>query len=82
MIPMFLSTILINFCVGYFCGWIRGRLKRNILDEKEKQDIYCAGWEDSIYNLIEEYDRQYYIKQRAIEGFKEFQCSYKKVEPH
>ena len=82
MIPVFFFAMLINFSIGCFCGWICGRTKREVLDEEEKLDIYCAAWQDSIYNILQEYDDRYYIKERALDGFKEFQSHYKKAGPH
>lgn len=80
MIFLLLVLLAPTLGIGFFCGWIRGRIKREELDEREKQKIYCAGWEDSIYNILDEYDKRYYSHKRAMEGFKEFQSLYKKDE--
>jgi len=77
-----LFFVIFQFCIAFAFGWFRGNMKRFELDEKEKLDLYCAGWRDSIYNILGEYDDQYYFKERALDGFKEFQSSFKKVEPH
>lgn len=74
--------IISQLCIGYAFGWFRGNDARRELDEKEKLDIYCAGWRDSIYNIVGEYDDRLYFRERAVDGYKEFQSSFKKVEPH
>lgn len=82
MVTLYVLFILSQFLVGFALGWLRGHAKRQELEEKEKLDLYCAGWRDSIYNILGEYNENYYFKERAVDGFKEFQSAGKKPEPH
>jgi len=43
-----LLFVIFQFCIAFAFGWFRGNMKRFELDEKEKLDLYCAGWRDSI----------------------------------
>ena len=68
--------------IGYFLGWVRGRISARTAEKRQRRKIYCAGWHDGLFYAIGEYDPRYYIEQRALEGFEEYESFTQKPKSH
>lgn len=77
-----IGCLTISSAIGYFCGWLRGRFCAKLVEREDRRRIYCAGWQDSLFHAIGEYDPRYYIEQRAFQSFEEYESCFKKPEPH